>query len=165
MTQSLTDMLTASGLAWKPESLEYISSTTKSFGELEVKAKGVRLPVPPKSHLETLGVVLEKAGDTKNMADHRLSKAHAKFMMNRNLLLNKLISLRIRFEKHNTIIVKSAIFGSGGWTWTASLYHNLKAWESRRLRWIVGSGRKPDETYIAHIRRATRNARELYYKY
>jgi hypothetical protein len=96
--------------------------------------------------------------------EHRLGKANAKFMVHKELLTNKAISRNSRFEKYSSLVVKSALYGSGCWIWSAALYDRLRRWESAPLRWMARLGRRKEEPFVDFIKRTTRRARELHHK-
>ena len=56
----------------------------------------------------------------------------------------------ITFYKH---VAPCALFGSGGWILSQSLYDCLRSLELRSLRQVLGGKRRPGETYVDHIRR------------
>ena len=165
MTQDLMDALIELHLEWKPSSLKCLSSGDSGLQDFSVAQGAACLSNKEVTALEALGTVLDREGSNKLAIDYRLAKANSKFWANEAIFTDKSLPLRTRFENFLEIIVKSATFASGGWTWDAGLYTKLRVWESGYLRRILAGGRKPSETYVEQIQRTTRLARKLYTSY
>ena len=103
--------------------------------------------------IDVLGARVSQDGNSQMALFHRLSKATRLLHAKSFLWKNRRLSLRTRiitFYKH---VAPCALFGSGGWTLSQSLYDCLRSWELRSLRKLLGGKRRPDETYVDHIRR------------
>ena len=56
-----------------------------------------------------------------------------------------------------------ALYGSGAWTWSRTLYNELYRWENALLRRIAKIRWRPDDDFVSFVERSTRKARELFH--
>ena len=114
--------------------------------------------LPASGHTEYLGRLLGFSAFHDTEIDHRINKAWAKFHMLKSELCCQYYPLRERLRLFNAVITPSVLYGSSTWTMTASRERRLKSAQRRTLRMGCKTGRKPEETWVEWVRRATHYA-------
>ena len=72
--------------------------------------------------VEILGVMTDSEGSTAVALEHRLVTAQKLWAIHRKALCNPKVPLSKRLQRYYTIVVRSAMWGAGGWTLTNWIY-------------------------------------------
>ena len=126
------------------------------------KIQGMNIEVlgPTESTLY-LGKALSLTTVHETELAHRLRKGWAKFGMNKQMLLDKLIPLSSRLKFFDAVITPTVLYGCSSWTMTASRDQTLNSTQLKMIRQMLGRQRLQQETYVEWIRRVTSEARRL----
>ena len=110
--------------------------------------------------LVCLGVALDRHGSTSASLSERLAAA-IKHWHARPELRARSIAPRKRMQRFYDTVMRTLLWGSGGWELTQNLAKRLLCFESRCLRQILGRRRRDGESWIQYIQLATRAARVI----
>ena len=165
MAQDFTDIMVHQfGLRWKPESLEFLTTSRGSASPLSLRQDGGQLDVKHVQEMHVLGSVLWNTGSVLPAVRHRLGRAAACFWKLQSYLCEPSLSLTKRMEEFSCRVHAAALYASGAWTWSRSLYNELYRWENSFLRRITSFRRQPGEDFVHHITRATRRSRQVFHQ-
>ncbi|CAE8629740.1 unnamed protein product [Polarella glacialis] len=169
--QMIVDMLAMAsmamrpwGLFWKPSSLSCLANAKAQSmdgrSEMQVPSLDPSTPVltcPVVAELLVLGVCLDRAGNSQCSVRHRLAAA--------SQLCCRSAPLRSRIERFYCTVVRTLLYGSGGWSPSASVCGLLRSFELRCLRAMLGRRRKPNESYVEWARRSNARLRACLHRW
>lgn len=120
---------------------------------------GKRHNLELRKDLEILGALISK--ETIAVAKFRLGTADAAFWQHTGYFCSLRISWAQKLKEYIRRIRPIALFGSVLWTWDASIYALLRAWENRLLRRMIHiPWNEADEDFGTRRRRHTRICQE-----
>jgi hypothetical protein len=117
--------------------------------------------LPAGGQTDYLGRVLTLSDFHEKELDHRINKAWAKFHLFKAELCCQYYPLKERMRLFNAVITPSILYGSAAWTMTKEREQKLRVAQRRMLRLICRTGRKPDETWVEWVQRATHYAERV----
>ena len=117
--------------------------------------------LPVQGQTDYLGRVLGFSGYHDKELDHRINRAWAKFHMFKGELCCPYYPLKARMRLFNAVITPSILYGCAAWTMTKEREQKLIVTQRRMLRLICKVGRKPDETWVEWVQRATHHAERV----
>lgn len=175
--QMVADMLALASLAlapwnftWKPSSLACLSNA--AAGTLDNRStlsfrgpEGRDLVCPVVPELIVLGICLDGAGNVECSVRHRLAAASQHWHARRVQLCCRLAPFQARVQRFYSTVVRTLLYGAGGWTPTVSVCRSLRAFELRCLRGMLGRQRRPDETYVEWAHRSNAVLRTLLHRW
>ena len=82
-------------------------------------------------------------------------------MRNKGALCNRSCNLKSRLKVFDAIVTPTILYGASTWTMKADMEQRLRTTRRRMLRHIVGVRRKPDETWVEYIQRATHRSEDI----
>ena len=166
MVRELSDGLVKRGLSWKPGSLQVMfSDELRSHDQISAyDENGVHIFEEVDS-MEALGVLMCREGPSPRSVIHRLAKATRAFLANTDILLNKSLSLPMRFTEYTSRVQSVALYGAECWPMCQNTLQRLVAWESGLLRKMVGVQKQAGESWVSFHKRSARTSRSLYVRY
>ena len=158
MMKELTQAVLSSGLRWKPESLEMMTSMAMAQvqGETFVASDGSVINIKAVEVLSVLGILRDRGGNTGTSVDFRLSRAEACFWKNFGVLSVKEGGVRDRLVAFSATVDSTLLHGACGWHCNKKLFDEIKAWENIKLRRMFGMKRIPGEGRFEYNVRASR---------
>ncbi|CAE8583211.1 unnamed protein product [Polarella glacialis] len=136
--------------------------------EMQVPSLDPSTPVltcPVVAGLLVLGVCLDRAGNSQCSVRHRLAAASQHWHARRAQLCCRSAPLRSRIERSYCTVVRTLLYGSGGWSPSASVCGLLRSFELRCLRAVLGRRRKPNESYVEWARRSNARLRACLHRW
>ena len=127
----------------------YNAKKTFKIGEATVEV------LPVDGETEYLGRLLCFSAFHDRELDHRINKAWKKFHLFKLELCCNSYPLHERMRLFNAVITPSILYGCAAWTMDDARKKRLKSVQRRNLRLICKVGRKPKETWVDWVKRAT----------
>ena len=94
---------------------------------------------------------------------YRLAKAETCFWRYQSIFCTHALTMQQRFHEFASRVQPVALYGSGAWVWSRSVYNELTWWENAFLWRLAQLRRKPLEDFVMHQRRATTKVRRLFH--
>ena len=161
MLDTLRQTLYKWKLLWKPSSLACLPNAAARVQNdrsglilQAVTGQYEQLRCPVVSEIIALGVCLDDSGSAGCSVRYRLSMASKHWQARRKQLCCKKAPLRARIARFYQTVVRTLLYGSGGWTPSVGLFEILRCFELRCLRAILARPRADDETYITWAQRS-----------
>ena len=111
--------------------------------------------------LAVLGTCLDSTGGSSCSVRYRLAAATRHWHARRTQLCCRKAPLKMRISRFYGTVVRTLLYGAGGWTPSAQTSRLLRAFELRCLRSILGRKRRHLETYMDWARRSNALLRRL----
>ena len=108
-----------------------------------------------------LGRALSLTNPHDTELKHRIRKAWAKFGLYKNDLTDKSIPLKLRMKLFNAVLTPTALYGCCSWVMTEERAALLRAVQMKMMRSIVAQRRRPEETWVEWVQRATHVAKDV----
>ena len=108
-----------------------------------------------------LGVLLTPTGDTLLAMEHPLTAGLHHQCARQHRLACKGLPKRLRLGRFYSTVASSILWGSGGWTLTASLVSRLESLELSLLRRTVAPHRESGEGFVEYMKRSADYCRRL----
>jgi hypothetical protein len=128
-------------------------------------ARGLRVQdsvfpmAPAKDGFKVLGVQWCLVGGTDVEFDRRLASAWRRFYQLWPMLSSKGSSLTQRMKLLHVCVSGVVLWGCKSWTLTKRQKQRLKSTQNEMFRKVANVRRRPEEDYVAWLRRATQSAR------
>jgi hypothetical protein len=97
--------------------------------------------------LKYLGMTLTNQNDIHDKIKSRLNSGNACYHSVQNLLYSHLISKSLKIKLYKTVILPVVLHGCKTWSLTLREEHQLRVFENRMLRRIVGPEREEDGSW------------------
>ena len=145
------------GLESHPEETKIISSTNREgrprSAHTQIGAMKIEI-LPRASAVKYLGRQITFGDYHELELSNRMRAGWAKFMQNKQELLNKHYSLNDRLRLFESVISPTVLYGSECWTMTRSMEKMLRSTQRKMLRSMLGQGRRR----VTHANRAEQDS-------
>jgi hypothetical protein len=143
-------------LSWKLGSLEFYrpgvapgeqwDDETWSCGLGEYKIKFVR-------RITILRILVSESASDLDACKHRIAQAWSHFQSRRKILCGKLVPLHLRWMRLQETVMRTALYGCGGWAFTEHIVRELCSFERKVLGITLNLWRRENEVpHEFHIR-------------
>ena len=135
-------------LRWKPSSLEVLkggSLRDVGLDQLTVEQDGDTLEYEVKPLLRLLGDMLDGEGSNVASMNHNLGKADIQYYKHRQTLRNRSLPLSKRLKAWTMSVSSVVEHCAATWHVTDKILHQVRSWELKMLRRLLGLYRRPSE--------------------
>jgi ribonuclease HI/exonuclease III len=132
----LSDEISSLRLAWKPGSLELYSpgrADANHLPNLSWKHGESTFEVKQVAKICILGILLSENASDLAACKYRISQGWTHFMSRRKILCNRLVPLHLRWARLQETVMRTVLYGAGGWSMTEQISCELQTFERKVL--------------------------------